>query len=76
MTSQTEFTTNLGADIERQWSKFQRYLEWSEGFSLGFLFSSNRLVIDEFRRRLESLYREPVPALQQMSTDEPHHLLK
>lgn len=53
----------LTPEGEAQWLRLKQHLEWSEGFSLGFIFSSHPEVIQIFKARLAAIYRARVTKL-------------
>ena len=53
----------LTPEGEEHWLRLKQHLEWSESFSLGFIFSSHPEVIQIFKKRLAAIYRARVTKL-------------
>ena len=53
----------LTPEGEAHWLRLKQHLEWSETFSLGFIFSSHPEVVEIFKERLAAIYRARVTKL-------------
>lgn len=46
----------LNPQQEKEWASLRRHLEWAEGFSLIFIFSSEKAVVNTFMERLNAIF--------------------
>ena len=76
MSSSDAKPVDLGPSAEAVWLQFKHHLDWSQGFTLGFLFSSSSTIVQEFRRRLQRIYRTRVAKLQVVEPEGPKAALE
>jgi len=66
----------LGHQAEGEWHRLRQQLDLSEGFWLGFLFSTSPVVTRAFRQRTENILRFKALTLQAIDPETPNELEK
>ncbi|MBN1980687.1 MAG: tetratricopeptide repeat protein, partial [Chitinivibrionales bacterium] len=59
---------------EEEWLRLKRYLEFSDGFALYFIFTAHPAIIETFRDRLATIYRARITKLHEPAIDRPEQL--
>jgi tetratricopeptide (TPR) repeat protein len=67
--------STLTPPFEAAWRKFRLAIEWSDGFSLIFIFSSDIQLVTAFRERLRSVQRLRTAPLDVFRPDSPEGLV-
>lgn len=60
---------------ENEWSSFQCHMEWADGFSLIFLFSSQPALVNTFRTRLDDIFMMRAAKMEYYKPDSPDFII-
>ncbi len=61
----------LNKQGEDEWLRVKQYLEWSDHFALGFIFTDNPGIVKIFRERFADIYRARITRMEIPSPEKP-----